>query len=164
MNWTNLTQQAEGLAKQFMDNNWQLAVAESCTGGLISAVITELPGASNWFDRGFVTYSNKAKETILGIPARLIEAEGAVSEAVAIAMAEAVLKHSDSDFSLAVTGIAGPSGERPGKPVGTVFIAWASSNAQHCVCQRYQFDGGRHEIRMMTCQNALSGLYEFINT
>lgn len=109
----------------------KLAVAESCTGGLISSRLTDIPGASNWFERGYVTYSNRAKSELLGVPMELIQAHGAVSEAVAAAMAEGARANSGAHWSTATTGIAGPDGGTPEKPVGTVWIAIASEKKTH---------------------------------
>ncbi len=103
---------------------WRLATAESCTGGLIAAACTEVSGSSDWFERGFVTYSNEAKNECLGVPATLIELHGAVSEPVVRAMASGALRASYAQWAVAVTGIAGPGGAVPGKPVGTVWLAW----------------------------------------
>lgn len=138
-----------------------LCTAESCTGGLISASCTQLSGSSAWFDRGFVTYSNAAKHQMLGVPAALIEAHGAVSEEVARAMALGALAHSNAHLSVAVTGVAGPTGGSPNKPVGTVWLAWAWRDAnQHTHCQTLQqhFKGTRSEVRFATTALALSEL------
>ena len=114
----------QALAAALRGRGWRMATAESCTGGLIAAACTELPGSSEWFERGFVTYSNEAKTTMLGVPAALIAAHGAVSEEVARAMVEGALRHAPVQLAVAVTGIAGPGGAVPGKPVGTVWLAW----------------------------------------
>ena len=110
----------EALAQVLIAHKLRMATAESCTGGLIAASCTQLPGSSVWFERGFVTYSNAAKSESLGVPSSLIEANGAVSEEVAKAMAVGALNHSHADLSVAVTGIAGPTGGSAAKPVGTV--------------------------------------------
>jgi nicotinamide-nucleotide amidase len=113
-----------------------LCTAESCTGGLIAASCTQLSGSSAWFERGFVTYSNAAKHQLLGVPSGLIETHGAVSEEVARAMAFGALAHSRAHLSVAVTGVAGPTGGSPSKPVGTVWLAWAWRDAnQQTQCQ-----------------------------
>ena len=116
----NLLQTTEQLAQVLMQRGWMLSTAESCTGGMISAGCTDLAGSSQWFERGFVSYSNEAKQAMLGVPNALLVAHGAVSEAVAQAMALGALNHSQAQVSLAVTGIAGPSGGSAQKPVGTV--------------------------------------------
>jgi len=152
---------------------WMLATAESCTGGLIAARCTDRAGSSAWFDRGFVTYSNEAKTELLGVDEPTLAAEGAVSEAVARAMAEGALRHSKAAVAVAVTGIAGPSGAVPGKPVGTVWLGWAvrsmpqpaapsgwaQGGAPQTFCtvgaQRLQLTGDRAAIRQATVQAAL---------
>ena len=113
------------LAHNLIAHKLSVSTAESCTGGMLSAACTDLAGSSLWFDRGFVTYSNAAKTDMLGVPASLIEAHGAVSEEVARAMVQGALLHSLAEWSVAVTGIAGPSGGSAAKPVGTVWLAWA---------------------------------------
>lgn len=134
-----------------------LATAESCTGGLMAAVCTELAGSSAWFERGFVTYSNQAKMDLLGVAATTLAVHGAVSEAVARAMAEGALARAPVQAAVAVTGIAGPSGGSPDKPVGTVWLAWASSGSE-TVAQRVQLDGDRSQVRQQTVELALRGL------
>ena len=133
-----------------------LATAESCTGGLIAGACTDLSGSSDWFERGFVTYSNAAKSELLGVPAALIEAHGAVSEPVARAMAEGAVAHSRAQLSVAVTGVAGPSGGSADKPVGTVWFGWCVGGVTHSEMQR--FDGDRAAVRASTVQHALAGL------
>jgi nicotinamide-nucleotide amidase len=148
---------ARALAGLLLARGWRLATAESCTGGLIAATCTELPGSSAWFERGFVTYSNEAKTDLLGVIPALIEAHGAVSEQVALAMAEGALRHALADVAVAVTGIAGPTGGTADKPVGTVWIAWAM-RGMHAHAERHQFAGGRAEVRAATVRDALAGL------
>ena len=116
----NVSSEVVALAERLKAHHWRLATAESCTGGLIAASCTELSGSSDWFERGFVTYSNEAKTEMLGVDAALIAAHGAVSEPVARAMAEGALARSRADIAVAVTGIAGPTGGSADKPVGTV--------------------------------------------
>ena len=113
------------VAQSLTRRGWMMATAESCTGGLIAAHCTDLAGSSAWFERGFITYSNEAKRELLGVPASALEQHGAVSAAVAQAMAEGALQHSHAQVAVAVTGIAGPGGAVPGKPVGTVWLGWA---------------------------------------
>ncbi|KTC94749.1 Competence-damage inducible protein CinA [Legionella geestiana] len=135
---------------------WQMATAESCTGGMLAGFLTALAGSSAWFERGFVTYSNAAKEELLGVPHALITQHGAVSEAVALAMAEGALHHSHAQMAVSVTGIAGPDGGTPQKPVGTVWLAFAGNGmAPEARC--YHFTGNREEVRLQTCQAAVSG-------
>ena len=137
-----------------------LATAESCTGGLIAAACTAVAGSSDWFERGFVTYSNQAKTEMLGVPAALIAAHGAVSAEVAQAMVEGALMHSRADLAVAVTGIAGPGGATPGKPVGTVWLAIARRGGFGVVtrAELLQLDGDRAAIRALTVQQALQRL------
>ena len=136
---------------------WRLASAESCTGGLIAAACTSVAGSSDWFERGFVSYSNAAKQTLLGVDAGLIAAQGAVSEAVARAMAEGALALSDADLAVAVTGIAGPGGAVPGKPVGTVWLAVARRDGA-TQSELLQLAGDRSRVRELTVEVALNRL------
>jgi len=138
-----------------------IATAESCTGGLIAAALTETAGSSDWFDRGFVTYSNEAKVDLLGVRPATLEAHGAVSEAVAREMAIGALKHSPAMLSLAVTGIAGPGGAVAGKPVGTVCFGWGLATGgrgvEHLiVSETVRFDGDRSAVRLQTAARALA--------
>jgi len=146
----------ETLANQLRDRHWMLATAESCTGGMIASQCTDLSGSSLWFDRGFVTYSNEAKSQMLGVPPELIQFHGAVSEPVANAMALGAFYQSNASVSVAVTGVAGPTGGSPEKPVGTVWIAWCI--AGQVSAQLSHFDGDRHGIRRLTVDAALKGL------
>ncbi len=144
------------LADALRARGLMLATAESCTGGLIAGACTDLSGSSDWFERGFVTYSNAAKTELLGVPAALIEAHGAVSEPVARAMAEGAVAHSHAQLSVAVTGVAGPTGGSADKPVGTVWFGWSVNGSTHSECQR--FDGDRAAVRAATVRHALAGL------
>lgn len=144
------------MADLLQKKQWQLATAESCTGGLISAACTDLAGSSAWFERGFVTYSNAAKTELLGVDAALIAAHGAVSEEVARAMAQGAITHSCAQAAVAVTGVAGPSGGSADKPVGTVWFGFMvdgrlGSELKH-------FDGDRAAVRAATVRHALAGL------
>ena len=152
-----LAPEVAALAQRLLGRGWRLATAESCTGGLIAATCTAVAGSSHWFDRGFVTYSNEAKTELLGVPAALIAAHGAVSEPVALAMALGAVARSAADLSVAVTGIAGPGGAVPGKPVGTVWLALAVRGAE-ATAQRLQFDGDRAAVRDATTALALERL------
>jgi nicotinamide-nucleotide amidase len=134
-----------------------LATAESCTGGWVAAAVTAIAGSSGWFERGFVTYSNAAKETMLGVGTDLLAAHGAVSEPVAQAMATGALAHSGAGVALSITGIAGPGGAVPGKPVGTVCFGWARRDGGVRVETR-RFDGDRSAVRRQAVLHALSGL------
>jgi nicotinamide-nucleotide amidase len=142
------------VAQALLPGGLTMACAESCTGGLIAAACTALAGSSAWFDRGFVTYSNAAKTQMLGVPAELIEAHGAVSEPVALAMADGALARSGASVAVAVTGIAGPGGASPGKPVGTVWTAVAAKGARTRAVL-LGLDGDRGEIRRQTVIAAL---------
>jgi nicotinamide-nucleotide amidase len=144
------------LAQALLARRWRMAAAESCTGGLIAAACTALPGSSEWFERGFVTYSNQAKTELLGVDDALIREHGAVSEPVAMAMVRGALVHAPVDLAVAVTGIAGPGGAVPGKPVGTVWLAWGTPAAQRA--HRLQLQGSRAQIRSTTVQAALKVL------
>ena len=135
-----------------------MASAESSTGGLIAAACTALAGSSDWFERGFVTYSNAAKTEQLGVDAALIDAHGAVSEAVARAMARGALRRAPVDLAVAVTGIAGPGGAVPGKPVGTVWLAWGT--AAGVQAERLQLAGDRGAVRAAATAAALARLIE----
>lgn len=146
------------LAQALLARGWQLATAESCTGGLIAGACTEIAGSSAWFERGFVSYSNQAKSEMLGVDAALIAAHGAVSEAVARAMAHGAVVHSAAQCSLAVTGVAGPDGGTPAKPAGTVWFGWCVNGQTQAEC--IQFSGGRAAVRQATLQHALAGLLQ----
>lgn len=149
------------LAEALRQRGWRLATAESCTGGLFAALCTSVAGSSDWFERGFVTYSNAAKTEALGVDAALIAAHGAVSEPVARAMASGVLAHSPVDLALAVTGIAGPGGATPGKPVGLVWLALASREAAggvRCTAEHRVWPGDRTAVRSATVQWGLDRL------
>lgn len=139
-----------------------LVTAESCTGGFIAKVLTDLPGSSDWFERGWVTYSNAAKQGELGVDPKALARHGAVSEAVALAMVRGALEHSVADHAVAVTGIAGPAGGSPGKPVGLVWIAWGYRHEGHnrVYATGYRFSGGRDTVRRWTVVAALKGLLE----
>ena len=137
----------------------KLATAESCTGGLIAAACTTVAGSSDWFERGFVTYSNQAKTELLGVAAELIDTFGAVSEEVVRAMAEGALVHSRADLVVAVTGIAGPGGATPGKPVGTVWLAIGRRGSEHALqSELLRLGGDRAAVREQSVQHALARL------
>ena len=134
-----------------------LATAESCTGGLIAGAVTAIAGSSDWFDRGFVTYSYAAKTDLLGVPATMLLEAGAVSERVARAMADGALARSDAGVAVAVTGIAGPAGGTPGKPVGMVCFGWAMRGSPTEVATVH-FPGDRAAVRDLTVRHALEGI------
>ena len=144
------------IAEILQKNGWLMATAESCTGGMIAAACTDLAGSSNWFERGFVSYSNEAKTELLGVDAGLIARHGAVSEAVARAMVQGALARSRAQVAVAVTGVAGPGGGSAAKPVGTVWFGWATPAGIHTELRC--FEGGRAAVRAATVQHALQRL------
>jgi nicotinamide-nucleotide amidase len=144
------------LADLLQKKGWMLATAESCTGGMIAAACTDLSGSSNWFERGFVTYSNEAKTELLGVDPALIAAHGAVSEVVARAMAAGAVARSHAQVSVAVTGVAGPTGGSAEKPVGTVWFGFSVGGA--LTSETLRFDGDRAAVRAATVAHALKGL------
>ena len=156
MNTEQTIDATQALAALLIKNSKTLATAESCTGGLIAAACTDLAGSSVWFERGFVTYSNTAKTELLGVPADLITQHGAVSEPVVRAMAAGALAHSHANVSVAVTGVAGPGGGSPEKPVGTVWLGWSVDG--HITTECCHFAGDRGAVRQATVAHALTGL------
>ena len=144
------------LADLLQKKHWLMATAESCTGGQIAGACTDLAGSSAWFERGFVTYSNEAKTDLLGVDAALIDQHGAVSEPVARAMAQGALDRSRAQVSVAVTGIAGPTGGSAAKPVGTVWFGWCVQG--QVTSETRRFDGDRAAVRTATVRHALQRL------
>lgn len=142
--------------------DWRLAVAESCTGGWVAKVLTDIAGSSAWFERGFVTYSNVSKQELLDVRAATLEAFGAVSEETVREMAVGALAHSQADVVLAITGIAGPGGGMPDKPVGLVWFAWARRNGALRVAH-YHFSGDREAVRRQAVFAALQGVPSVFN-
>lgn len=159
----DLIQQATSLVALLAARGMKLATAESCTGGLIAGCLTELAGVSAVFERGFVTYSNEAKQESIGVDAALIAAHGAVSAEVAEAMAQGALAHSLADVALSVTGIAGPDGGSAEKPVGLVYIGFAGKG-HRTRSFRFVFDGDRTTIRLATAKTALGLLEKRLNS
>ena len=155
----NLEAFAAQVGAQLTANGQRLATAESCTGGWVAQCLTAIAGSSAWFERGFVTYSNEAKQEMLGVDAETLTAHGAVSEATAVAMANGALRYSRADWALAITGVAGPSGGSPDKPVGTVCFAWAGPEAP-CDTETCYFQGDRSAIRRQSVLHALDGLLQ----
>jgi nicotinamide-nucleotide amidase len=147
------------LGQQLRNREWKLATAESCTGGGVAYYITNINGSSDWFERGFVTYSNTAKEEMLGVKITTLQQFGAVSESTAREMAEGALVHSHAQISVAITGIAGPAGGTPEKPVGTVWFGWAGINFE-TITKLEKLNGNRVEIREKAIQIALEGLLQ----
>ena len=160
-----MQQLAEQLGAALQARALRLCAAESCTGGWLAKVVTDIPGSSAWFERGFVTYSNQAKQDMLGVSSALLQQHGAVSEACVLAMAEGALRHSLADCSVAISGIAGPGGATPNKPVGTVWLAFARRGpvgesaawAQHEV-----FAGDRDAVRAQAVIAGLQGLLHMV--
>ena len=146
------------LAQMLLQRRWMLASAESCTGGMIAAACTDLAGSSQWFERGFVTYSNAAKMELLGVPADLLQQHGAVSEPVVRAMAQGALSHSHAQLGVAVTGVAGPTGGSKDKPVGTVWFGFLVDG--ELTSEMRLFPGDRAAVRTATVHHALDGLLQ----
>jgi nicotinamide-nucleotide amidase len=144
-----------------LQKKWLLTTAESCTGGLIAASCTEIAGSSEWFERGFVTYSNASKSELLGVDPALIDRHGAVSAPVALAMAQGALHHAHAHIAVSVTGIAGPGGGSADKPVGTVWLGWATEHQHWTEC--CHFNGDRQRIRLQTVLYSLQQLHAFIH-
>ncbi len=155
----NLYELATQVGIALRTRNRTLAIAESCTGGWIAKVITDIPGSSGWFDRGFVTYSNAAKMELLGVREATIAEHGAVSAEVVAEMAAGALERSRADLVLAVSGIAGPDGGSPDKPVGTVFLSWALRDGP-TRAERRHFEGNRDHVRLRTVTIALQGVLD----
>jgi len=161
----------EQLAEVLQQHGWMLATAESCTGGMIAANCTNLSGSSHWFERGFVTYSNEAKHEMLGVDSVLISEHGAVSEPVAQAMALGAMRRSQAQVTLAVTGVAGPTGGSADKPVGTVWFAWATpsdtgptlgAETAWVKTECMQFNGDRAAVREAATEHALRTLLDLL--
>lgn len=152
---------AEKVGDALKSRKLLLTVAESCTGGGICQAITEIAGSSEWFDCGFVSYSNSSKSEMLDISPSLIAQHGAVSEEIAAAMAQGALANSEAHIALSTTGIAGPGGAVPGKPVGTICFGWLAGGVMHT--ERKVFTGDRHEVREQTVIYALDRLLRYID-
>ena len=150
----------EQLAQELQARGWMLATAESCTGGMIAAACTDLSGSSNWFERGFVTYSNEAKTELLGVDPALIAQHGAVSEVVVRAMAFGAVRRSRAQVSVAVTGVAGPTGGSPQKPVGTVWFGFQVDG--RLTSETLRFEGDRAAVRSATVEHALRRLLQLL--
>ncbi len=157
----NIDSILSALAQEATRRGLIIATAESCTGGWIAKSITDLPGSSAWFDCGFVTYSNHAKQTMLGVSDELISKHGAVSREVVESMCQGALKHSKANWSIAVSGVAGPDGGTPDKPVGTVWIAWQKKSGVP-TAKLYYFQGDRDLVRRQTVQYALDELLNLV--
>ena len=156
---------ATEVSKLLIARGWTLALAESCTGGIVCAALTDLPGSSDWFERGYITYSNQAKTECLGVPAETIESFGAVSEQVAKAMSEGAQKNAGVNVAVSITGIAGPAGGSIEKPVGTVCFGWTITKENLVaitICKTMQFSGDRQAVREQARDYALSELIELL--
>ena len=156
-----LFEQAKHFGDALMAQRLKLATAESCTGGWVSKIVTEVPGCSDWFDCAFVAYSYEAKESALGVPRVMLEQFGAVSQEVVTAMVRGALSRSRANVACSITGIAGPSGAVPGKPVGTVWLAWGRGHHPP-LARRFLFEGDRDAVRRQTVRAAFIGLMELI--
>ena len=152
---------ARAVSHELKRQGLMLATAESCTGGWVAQMMTSIAGSSEWFERGFVAYTNLAKREMLGVKTTILSRHGAVSEPTARAMAEGALTHSHAQVALAITGIAGPSGGTPEKPVGTVCFAWAGRK-RDTVSAKHHFTGDREGIRRQAVTTALQGLLDFL--
>lgn len=152
---------AAQLGQALLRRGWRLACAESCTGGWAAQALTAIAGSSEWFERGYVTYSNDAKVEVLGIASGILEQFGAVSVETARAMAEGVLAHSRAQVAFAITGIAGPGGGTPDKPVGTVCFAWAMQE-EATVTGRTQFSGDRRQVRAQSVRHAFGRMLALV--
>lgn len=161
MNGPRIAALAKELGRRLAARSWLAATAESCTGGLVAGAITAIAGSSGWFDRGFVTYSNEAKAELLGVDPAMLTTHGAVSAETARAMAEGAVARSRATIAVAVTGIAGPEGGSPAKPVGTVCLAWAVRGEPTTVAV-HVFPGDREAVREASVRVALEGLIDRI--
>jgi nicotinamide-nucleotide amidase len=157
----DITEIARELGRACKRRKVEVVTAESCTGGGVAAAITRISGSAKWFERGFVTYANDAKKDLLGVSQRTLKVHGAVSKAVAREMALGALENSRADVSVSVTGIAGPTGAVPGKPVGTVWLCWAARGGP-VQSRRFRFRGGCVEVRKQTVAMALQGLVDLL--
>jgi len=157
----DVTRLARRLGTRAKKRGIDIVTAESCTGGGVATAMTRISGSAKWFERGFVTYTNVAKKEMLGVRQDTLRKYGAVSEEVAVEMARGALKHSHADVSVAVTGIAGPTGGVPGKPVGTVHFAWAVRGGA-VQARRFRFDGNRVEVRLQSVHVAIQGLIDLL--
>lgn len=152
---------AQQVGERLLAQHRLLAVAESCTGGWLAKCLTDIPGSSGWFDRGFVSYSNAAKQAMLGVSRATLDSAGAVSEPTVREMAAGALANSDATVAVAISGIAGPGGAMPGKPVGTVCFGWAVAGGAARVATRH-FDGDRAAVRRQSVSHALQGLLDVL--
>jgi nicotinamide-nucleotide amidase len=157
---SNPEQLTRQLAEKLTNSGSMICTAESCTGGLIAKTFTDLAGSSDWFDRGFVTYSNQAKVDMLGVSSETLQQYGAVSEATASEMAIGAIANSGAQYAIAVTGIAGPGGGSPEKPVGIVWFGFATP--ENIICEKQIFEGDRQRVRQNSLQYALQRVLQLI--
>lgn len=158
MQWKESIALAMALGPALRDRGWRMGAAESCTGGLVAAAVTSVAGSSEWFTGGVVSYANEVKRKVLGVPAALLREHGAVSEPVVLAMAAGARRVLAADLTVAISGVAGPGGGSPEKPVGTVWMAWSGPDGERS--QRYHFEGDREAVRLDAVWTALAGLLE----
>lgn len=158
---SDLTDLSERVGKLLLGRHKLVVTAESCSGGWLAKCLTDIAGSSGWFERGFVTYSNAAKQEQLGVADTTLETHGAVSEATVLAMAQGALAHSHAQVAVAISGIAGPGGAVPGKPVGTVCFAWCEAGGRERLETR-RFAGDRNGVREQSVRHALDGLLELL--
>lgn len=158
----DLYELARRVGEQLRSRHWQLVTAESCTGGWVSQAVTAVEGSSEWFDRGFVTYANRAKEEMLGVSWETLQRHGAVSAETVRAMVIGALNHSVAQVSIAVSGIAGPSGGSADKPVGTVWLAWGARGSE-VTATGFYFPGDRQVVRRASVMAALQGLLTYLD-
>ena len=157
----DVTRLARRLGRLAKKRKVDVVTAESCTGGGVATAMTRISGSAKWFERGFVTYSNIAKKEMLGVSRETLKKHGAVSEAVAIEMAAGALKRSHADISVAITGIAGPTGAMPGKPVGTVHFAWGVRGGA-IQARHFRFEGDRVAVRLQSVYVSIQGLIDLL--
>lgn len=149
------------IAERLVSHGWFVGTAESCTGGMVAAALTDVAGSSAWFEQGLVTYANKSKTRLLGVPDSILTQEGAVSEATVRAMVAGVL-NSGADVAVATSGVAGPGGGTPEKPVGTVWFCWGTAERQYA--EKCRFDGDRNAVRNQATAHALQGILKLLNS
>ena len=152
---------AQKVGETLLEKGMKLATAESCTGGWVAQAVTAVPGSSGWFDCGFVSYSNRAKQKMLGVEKDVLEQHGAVSEPVVAQMAEGALRNSEANIAVAISGIAGPDGGTEDRPVGTVWMAWAIEGHPTVTCLSF-FNGDRDEVRQQAVEQALEGVMAYL--
>jgi len=157
-----MTGELESLTGLLLKQGLMVATAESCTAGLVAKMLTDQAGSSQWFERGFVTYSNRAKRDMLGVAEKTLAEQGAVSEQAVIEMVNGALQNSEADVAIAISGIAGPEGGTEDKPVGTVWFAWAGKG-RAAVQEKRVFPGNRDEIRQQAAGHALRGLLDYLS-